>query len=222
PGKRELQTGAASGLSNAASKRIDAGGDAVELAEPNIKASGKGELVRSLPGSQSVARAEGEARNWGEPESCCRTNCEGQAGRVLQRQEAVPEDAQEVGLARSTQRQGTSLEAGEGANTLTQPTQATGPERMSESDWQTFLRAIADKARREPHHRFRDLYRQFNEEVLRLCFHCLRKDAASGVDGVSFQEYEASLESNLKDLVKRLKNKAYRARLVRRKYIPKG
>jgi group II intron reverse transcriptase/maturase len=42
------------------------------------------------------------------------------------------------------------------------------------------------------------------------------------VDGVTFQEYERNLESNLADLEGRLKRKAYRARLVRRKYIPKG
>jgi retron-type reverse transcriptase len=42
------------------------------------------------------------------------------------------------------------------------------------------------------------------------------------VDGVTFQEYEENLEANLNDLVGRLKRKAYRARLVRRKYIPKG
>jgi group II intron reverse transcriptase/maturase len=93
---------------------------------------------------------------------------------------------------------------------------------MSETDWRTFLRAIAEKARHQPHYRFRDLYRQLNEEVLRLSFYRLRKEAASGVDGVTFQEYERRLEANLKDLVRRLKNKSYRARLVRRKYIPKG
>src|SRR5437870_4217191 len=38
----------------------------------------------------------------------------------------------------------------------------------------------------------------------------------------SVKEYEKNLESNLSDLVRRLKNKSYRARLVRRKYIPKG
>jgi RNA-directed DNA polymerase len=42
------------------------------------------------------------------------------------------------------------------------------------------------------------------------------------VDGVSFQEYERDLEANLTDLEGRLKRKAYRARMVRRKYIPKG
>jgi group II intron reverse transcriptase/maturase len=66
------------------------------------------------------------------------------------------------------------------------------------------------------------LYRWLNRDVLRLCFYGLRKDAASGVDGVSFQEYAKNLEANLADLEERLKRKAYRARLVRRKYIPKG
>jgi len=66
------------------------------------------------------------------------------------------------------------------------------------------------------------LYRWLNQDVLRRCFFRLRKDAASGVDGVTFQEYEENLEANLNDLVGRLKRKAYRARLVRRKYIPKG
>src|SRR5437773_12390114 len=47
----------------------------------------------------------------------------------------------------------------------------------------------------------------------------------AGGDGVvspELKEYEKNLESNLADLVRRLKNKSYRARLVRRKYIPKG
>jgi group II intron reverse transcriptase/maturase len=66
------------------------------------------------------------------------------------------------------------------------------------------------------------LYRQLNQDVLRLCFYRLRKDAARGVDRVTFQAYEKNLEGNLTDLVGRLKRKAYRAKLVRRKYIPKG
>jgi hypothetical protein len=42
------------------------------------------------------------------------------------------------------------------------------------------------------HHRFGDLYRWLNQDVLRLCFFRLRKDAASGVDGVTYQEYECA------------------------------
>jgi group II intron reverse transcriptase/maturase len=61
-----------------------------------------------------------------------------------------------------------------------------------------------------------------NEAALRECFYALRKEAAPGVDGVTFEEYEENLDANLQNLVKRLKQKSYRARLVRRKYIPKS
>ena len=219
--RREPQAGPASGLSNSASKDYNAGGDGVSSPVPNTDTTATGEGVAGLPGSESVARAEGGARNRGGPESSCRTNCEGQAGTAAQRQEA-PTDEPGVGLAHSIQRQGASPEVGEGANKSTQPAQATSPVRTTENDWQTFLRAIAEKASKNKHHRFGDLYRWLNRDVLRLCFSRLRKDAASGVDGVSFQGYERDLESNLADLEGRLKRKAYRARLVRRKYIPKG
>ena len=219
--KREPQAGPASCLSNSASKDRDASGDEVILSEPNTAPTALSEVVAGWPGSQSVARAEGDARNRGGPESPCRTNCEGQAGRTAQRQEA-PSGDPGVGSVHSIQRPGASPEAGEGADTLTQSAQATSTVRMTEQDWQTFLRAIAEKAFKERHHRFGDLYRWLNQDVLRLCFFRLRKDAASGVDGVTFQEYAKNLEPNLADLVGRLKRKAYRARLVRRKYIPKG
>jgi group II intron reverse transcriptase/maturase len=61
-----------------------------------------------------------------------------------------------------------------------------------------------------------------NEENLRDCFYELRKSAAPGVDGVTFEEYERCLDTNLADLVGRLVVKRYRAKLVRRKYIPKS
>jgi len=219
--KREPQAGPASCLSNSASKAVDASGDDVSVSEPNTKMPVKGEGSEGLPGSKSVARAEADARNRGGPDSSCRTNYESQAGRATQRQEASS-DSPGVGLAHTIPRQGASPDSGEGANTLTQSAQATRTERTSEQDWQTFLRAIAEKAYRDKHHRFGDLYRWLKPDVLRLCFYRLRKDAASGVDGVTFEQYEKNLEGNLTKLVERLKRKAYRARLVRRKYIPKG
>ena len=219
--KREPQAGPASCLSDSASKVQDASGDGVCLPEPKTKTPVIGEGVEGLPGSKSVARAEADARNRGGPESPCRTHYESQAGRAAQRQEAPP-DTPGVGLAHSIQRQGASPEAGEGADRSTQLAQATRTARTTEADWQTFLRAIAEKAFKDKHHHFGDLYRWLNRDVLRLSFFRLRKDAASGVDGVTFQQYERNLESNLADLEGRLKRKAYRARLVRRKYIPKG
>ena len=221
--KREPQAGAAFCSSNPASKAADASGDGVSVPEPKTEAPGNGEGEAGLPGSKSVARAEADARNRGGPESPCRTNIEGQAGKTAQRQEA-PSGTPGVGSAHSSQRQShlDGTDTGEGADRATQSAQATSTVRTTESDWPTFLRAIAEKAYTHKHHRFGDLYRRLNRDVLRLSFFRLRKDAASGVDGVTFQEYERHLENNLADLEGRLKRKAYRARMVRRKYIPKG
>src|SRR6266567_4914157 len=221
--KREPQAGPASRLSDSASIVQGASGDGVCLPEPKTKTPVDGEGVEGLPGSKSVARAEADARNRGGPESPCRTNIESQAGRTAQRQ-AAPSGTPGVGSAHSSQRQSRldGTDTGEGADRATQSAQATSTVRTTETDWQTFLRAIAEKAYRNKHHQFGDLYRWLNRDVLRLCFYRLRKDAASGVDRVSFREYESNLESNLADLEGRLKRKAYRARLVRRKYIPKG
>lgn len=219
--RREPQAGPPSGLSNSASKESNASGDGVLLSATKINSSDNGEGEGSLPGSESVASEEGCTRNEGGPESSCRTNYEGQTGRQAQRPEA-PADAPGVGLVHSSRPQGASPEAGEGANRSTQPAKPTRAVRTTEQDWQSFLWAIAEKAYRDKHHRFGDLYRWLNRDVLHLCFYQLRKDAASGVDRVTFQEYERDLDANLTDLEERLKRKAYRAQLVRRKYIPKG
>lgn len=87
---------------------------------------------------------------------------------------------------------------------------------------QTSLLGIAKKAKSERRYRFRNLYRELNEELLHDSWRLIRKDAAYGVDRVSAAEYEANLEENIRQLVERLKRKSYRAKLVRRHYIPKG
>jgi group II intron reverse transcriptase/maturase len=87
---------------------------------------------------------------------------------------------------------------------------------------QTSLRGIAKKAASQKKHRFGNLYERLNEEKLQDGWRFIRKDAASGVDRVSAQEYEQNLGENIRELVARLKRKRYRAKLVRRQYIPKG
>ncbi len=87
---------------------------------------------------------------------------------------------------------------------------------------QTSLLGIANKAKSDQQYRFRNLYRELNEELLLDSWRLLRKDAALGVDRVSATEYEANLGENIHQLVERLKRKSYRAKLVRRHYIPKG
>jgi group II intron reverse transcriptase/maturase len=92
----------------------------------------------------------------------------------------------------------------------------------SEQHKPTSLRGIANKARVDKHHRFRDLYRCLNADLLLDCWSALNKDAASGVDDMTAETYAADLHANIEALAQRLKAKRYRAKLVRRCYIPKG
>jgi group II intron reverse transcriptase/maturase len=87
---------------------------------------------------------------------------------------------------------------------------------------QTSLQGIAKKAKLNKKHRFRDLYRLLNEENLLDSWKYLNNKAASGVDRVSMKEFEANLLSNIQGLVKSLKEKRYRAKLVRRVNILKS
>ncbi len=86
----------------------------------------------------------------------------------------------------------------------------------------TSLQAIAQKAASQKKYRFRNLFSLLDEELLRECWRDIRRDAAYGVDRVSALEYEQNLEANIHDLVERLKRKSYRAKLIRRHYIPKA
>jgi RNA-directed DNA polymerase len=87
---------------------------------------------------------------------------------------------------------------------------------------QTSLLAIANKAKDRKHYRFLNLYRLIGDENFLLdCWSDIRKNAAYGVDRVSAQQYGENLIDNIRNLIDRLKRKSYRARLVRRHYIPK-
>ncbi len=59
-------------------------------------------------------------------------------------------------------------------------------------------------------------------ELLRESFYSLKRKAAPGVDGVTWQEYEPELEDRLVDLHSRVHRGAFRAMPSRRVYIEKG
>jgi len=59
-------------------------------------------------------------------------------------------------------------------------------------------------------------------DTLREAFYSLKRDAAAGIDGQTWRHYEENLEEHLHDLSGRLKRGAYRAKPVRRTYIPKA
>jgi len=87
---------------------------------------------------------------------------------------------------------------------------------------QTTMQGISNKARLKPEHRFQNLYRILNEESLKEAFQKLKKGKAAGVDKVTVEEYEKNLDENISEVVEKLKKKSYKAKLVRRTYIPKG
>jgi hypothetical protein len=111
---------------------------------------------------------------------------------------------------------------GEGPDGSTQPAKETRAGHAgSGKHVPTSLRGIANRARESKHHRFRNLFGEVNVELLMHCWHDLNKDAASGVDGLTAETYALNLEENITDLAERVKAGRYRAKLVRRVYIPK-
>jgi retron-type reverse transcriptase len=71
-------------------------------------------------------------------------------------------------------------------------------------------------------HWFTALLHHISIDCLRMAFFALKRDAASGVDGLTWPTYEADLDRNLTDLHERVHRGAYRALPSRRTYIPKA
>lgn len=86
----------------------------------------------------------------------------------------------------------------------------------------TSLKRIAEKAVVNKKHRFGNLYGILNKETLTASFQRLNKKSAAGVDGVNAAEYRKNLSENVDRLVTRLQEKRYKAKLIRRVFIPKG
>jgi RNA-directed DNA polymerase len=77
-------------------------------------------------------------------------------------------------------------------------------------------------ARRDKQVRFTTLlHHVYNLETLRRAYLRLKREAAPGVDGMTWRQYGEQLETKLEDLSLRLKRGAYRAKPVRRVLIPK-
>lgn len=85
----------------------------------------------------------------------------------------------------------------------------------------TSLRGIANKASLDKDHRFRNLFGLLTVGFLLSCWERVNKKAASGVDRVSARSYARDLVANVQDLWERVKRGSYRAKLVRRRHIPK-
>jgi group II intron reverse transcriptase/maturase len=85
------------------------------------------------------------------------------------------------------------------------------------------LERVRQLASRDRHQRFTALlHHVYAVDQLRAAYLAVKRAAAAGVDGETWQHYGENLEARLQDLSDRLRRGAYRAKPVRRAYIPKA
>ncbi|QOY38311.1 group II intron reverse transcriptase/maturase [Anaerobacillus isosaccharinicus] len=86
---------------------------------------------------------------------------------------------------------------------------------------ETKLVRIAELAKSQPKMKFTSLAHLLDVEALKQCHYELPSRKAPGIHQTTKEEYELDLETNISDLVKRMKQKSYRPIPVRRTYISK-
>jgi group II intron reverse transcriptase/maturase len=102
------------------------------------------------------------------------------------------------------------------------PCQQNAPRTPGRAGVLSALERVRQAAGRDKELRFTALlHHVYHVETLRLAYLHLKRDAAPGVDGETWRHYGEALEANLQDLAARLKRGAYRAKPVRRAFIPK-
>src|SRR5215468_809430 len=110
------------------------------------------------------------------------------------------------------------LRSGAEGNADEQSTHRTqGRERVSQA-----LDRVRQAARLRKKEKFTALLHHIGVDLLREAFFALKRDAAPGVDGVTWRTYETDLDLKLTDLASRVHRGAYRALPSRRTYIPKA
>jgi RNA-directed DNA polymerase len=108
--------------------------------------------------------------------------------------------------------------AGTKRNAEEQSTHRTqGRERVTQA-----LDRVRQAARQGKEEKFTALFHHLSVDLFREAFFALKRDAAPGVDGLTWETYEADLDLKLTDLHSRVQRGAYRALPSRRAYIPKA
>ena len=100
-----------------------------------------------------------------------------------------------------------------------QATAVRTPSRVTASNR---LAAVRQAARQSRDVRFTALLHHITIDLLKQSYIALERDAAPGIDGVTWRTYGENLEAKLKDLHERIHKGSYRARPARRTYIPKA
>jgi RNA-directed DNA polymerase len=96
------------------------------------------------------------------------------------------------------------------------------PRTQSRISVSSALERIRQAARKDRKQRFTALlHHVYDVGRLRSAYYSVKHNAVAGIDGETWQRYGENLEENLRDLSERLKRGAYRAKPVRRRYLPK-
>src|SRR6201998_702970 len=83
------------------------------------------------------------------------------------------------------------------------------------------LDRVRQAARQRRREKFTALFHHLSLPMLRTAFFALKREAAPGVDGLTWQGYDAGRVCMVGDLPRRVQRGAYRAQPSRRRYIPK-
>jgi group II intron reverse transcriptase/maturase len=113
-------------------------------------------------------------------------------------------------------------EAVEGRPLAKENTQEPNPCRTpSRKSGPSGLERVREAAKQDTKMKFTALLHHVSIDLLRQSYHSLKKEAAPGVDGMTWQEYGEDVEARLSDLHGRIHRGAYRAQPSRRVWIPK-
>ncbi len=111
----------------------------------------------------------------------------------------------------------------EGRSQTKENTQQSHPCRTpSRETGSSGLERVREAARSDGKLKFTALLHHVSIDLLRSSYHSLKKQAAPGVDGMTWEEYGRDLEERLADLHGRIHRGAYRAQPSRRVWVPKA
>ena len=128
-----------------------------------------------------------------------------------------------VPMKRSNEGQGGPKEIAEGRPLTKENAEEPNPHRTpSRESGPSGLDRVRQAAKGDKQMRFTALLHHVNVELLRSSYYHLKRRAAAGVDGVTWEEYGNGLEERLADLHGRIHRGAYRAKPSRRVWIPKS
>lgn len=117
----------------------------------------------------------------------------------------------------------TLVEAMEGRTAAKgKPARRNAHRTQGRSSAPTHLERVGQRAKSHRKEVFSNLLSQVKVPLLKRAFQALRKDAATGVDGVSWHAYAEGLDARLVDLQDRIHRGGYHPLPVRRVYIPKA